>query len=89
MANRKARMIAAHVNNEFTGHTASARVIAEIAARIVDEAGSAGGVDEVTAIARNGWASDLQLDSRLSAEDEGALRGAIQYAAQLETAEGT
>lgn len=80
----KTQTIAAYINNEFTGHTASATVIAQIAALIVDEAGVAGGSQEVEAIARDGWGSHLELDARLHEEDRAALLGAIQFLAKLE-----
>lgn len=82
-----ANLIAAYITEEFTGYSASARAIAEIAQRYVDAAGQAGGIDEVTAIARDGWASELTSDARISDEDKAALRGAIQYAAKLELGE--
>lgn len=50
--------IAAYIAKEFTGYTASARVIAKVAQGYIDAAGVAGGRDEVTAIARDGRRSE-------------------------------
>jgi len=76
--------IAAHITENYTGYSASARTIAAVAQGYVDAAGSAGGQQEVEAIARDGWASALTSDARIGDEDHDALRGAIQYAAKLE-----
>ncbi len=81
--------IAGYINDNFTGHTASAVQIARYAAAVIDDAGRAGGVDEITRIAEHGWPESrgVETNGLLGSEDEGALRGAIQHAARLAVSE--
>lgn len=53
------------------------RLRKQYAARIVDEAGAAGGIAEVRRLAEKGWPEDLPLIT-----DSPALRTAIREAAQ-------
>ncbi len=78
------REIAAFINNNYTGHTASAREIARAAQRVVETAGRAAGIDGLSKIQRDGWPASRPLDCGLAAEDDTALRAAVRFAAGCE-----